>query len=194
MADRYELFTDPLAQAIAEGRKTVTRRPVTKSTSRMVAETRASWAGLDWPNAVANEMTSGAGTGLIVAHSDGRIHGVAARSKVGDTLIVRECWHHLSFPDGQIVVHRANYVPGHSHWHESIKPKWRPSIHMPRWVARSRRLIVSVTPELLGLLSQEEAEREGFDSPEAFEDAWSGIYGEDVRWVWRTEFTRTNVV
>lgn len=192
MADVYELFTDPLAQAIAEGRKTVTRRPITARNS-VVSVWHKPAVGIvakEFITSIQESSLSWALDGSVVMRCS--TLRVSPRGQVGDTLIVRETWQRLSFPDGWIVVHRAGYGPGHSHWHESIKPKWRPSIHMKRSAARSVRRITSVWPELLGPLDQAEAEREGFESPEEFAAAWTGIYGDKVRWVWRIEFEARN--
>lgn len=55
--------------------------------------------------------------------------------------------------------------------------------------AVDRVRIVSVTRETLHVLTQEEAEREGFSSPRAFTAKWDTLYGPKPPGdVWRIEF------
>jgi hypothetical protein len=248
------LFADALAKAIADGRKTVTRRPITKRNSAPLgfwSEAAGGDAGFDQLDWEAHLVASagepeppGASPctgrckgrdyccvfidGSAVRRGDCYLHvpgvggetrqRVYCRHKSGDTLVVRECFavvwgdadpcrcadKHESktlayCPKHDTIEYRADTgfaAPGG--WHD-LPPderflNWSPSIHMPRWAVRSFRLVISITPELLGPLSQLEAEREGFDSPEAFATAWSGIYGEGPRWVWRYEFSDKNEV
>lgn len=54
----------------------------------------------------------------------------------------------------------------------------------------ARILVVSVRPEMIGTISQAEAEREGFRSVAEFVARWLSLYG-SVAWtdpVWRIEF------
>lgn len=191
------LFTDTLAQAIAEGRKTVTRRPIASANSTV-------W--LMWPEPRGEERTAALAKLYIRGEQfcpRGRQHGstvvipgstvnkldfppiaIRARALIGDTLVVRECWRstgtsRLMFR-GRLSADAARQY------------RWRPSIHMPRWAARSVRRIVSVTPERIAPLTDDEARAEGFDSPEEFAEVWAGLYGDRVRWAWRYEFEGTN--
>lgn len=195
MADLSLLFTDQLAQAIAEGRKTVTRRPISAMNSDVLSGGKETKLAAIW---IKCEQSNGRGSvvGNCVEIPGSMVNGcwfpeisIGPRRSAGDMLVVRECFNpHYFGPrkpafranwDGVV----ADVIP---------EPKWKPSIHMPRWAARSVRRILSVTPERLGLLSEAEARAEGFGSPEEFADAWAGIYGSRVRWVWRYEFERTN--
>lgn len=60
--------------------------------------------------------------------------------------------------------------------------------------AIGRVIVRQVTLELLGVLWEAEAIREGFEHRIAFEQAWEKINGAyDPRaWVWRVEFTRVD--
>lgn len=245
MADLYLLFTDELAQAIAEGRKTVTRRPITKrncwpvsfTNSHIPEGTIGGFADLDWDAHLTPTRThdgvrnppgctpcsercrgrdyccclidhSGAPEHAAYLHVPGKggetRQRVFCRNKPGDMLIVRECW--AAVPEslaarfdpvtgeGCRVLYRArDGEPDPEDWENW---RWRPSIHMPRWAARSVRKIISITPDLVGVepLSQDEAEREGFASPEAFAHAWASMYGKHGPrvWAWRYEFASRN--
>lgn len=68
--------------------------------------------------------------------------------------------------------------------------RWTPAVHMPEWASRIRRCTVSVTREEwpgVPVLSQAEAEREGFDSPDAFAALWTEINGPVGGVVYRIE-------
>jgi hypothetical protein len=68
--------------------------------------------------------------------------------------------------------------------------RWTPGVHMPEWASRIRRRTVSVTREEwpgVPALSQAEAEREGFDSPDAFAALWVEINGPVGGVVYRIE-------
>jgi hypothetical protein len=191
------LFTDQLAQAIAEGRKFVTRRPITPRNSVV-------WIGDKQTKPLAelyikSEQSLGRGQpdaanesivipGATVNNCDFPAVTICPRHSGGDMLWVRECWRQDPDFDGKVWYRaradRDGRVTGAS--------RWRPSIHMPRRAARSVRRIVSVAPERLGPLSEAEAIAEGFESPEDFAAAWAGLYGGRVRWVWRYEFERSN--
>lgn len=58
--------------------------------------------------------------------------------------------------------------------------------------AVGRVVIQSVTMKRLGYLTEEEAQREGFESPAAFETAFAGINGsyDPAALVWRVQFVR----
>jgi hypothetical protein len=83
--------------------------------------------------------------------------------------------------------------------------KRRPSIHMPKWVCRCRLRVLSVRPERLQEITEEDAKAEGvrYFTPTidvdpiprqqvAFRYLWESIHGPgawDVNpWVWRYEF------
>lgn len=204
------LFTDALALAIAEGRKTVTRRPITRANSLCDgwSWTTEGWNAMDWTDAWIDGGPSPAGNAGPYLHvarpnpehkgwradgsREGTRHRVYCRHAPGDTLVVREAFNPHYF-GVEKPAYRADWdgaaadvVP---------KPRWTPSIHMPRWAARSVRRIMSVTPELMDHtpLSEAEALREGFGSSAEFGAAWLSIYGARPRWVWRYEFSAENV-
>ncbi len=217
------LFSDSMARAIVEGRKTVTRRPV-------VPQPEA------WPS-IGEGMWRG---GRRFPNQDGP--DPLAPCAPGDLLIGRECWAAITpDPEGDdidpVYEYRADHNPPlrkPGGW-EDAEPgdpdmvHWRPSIHMPDAAARIRRQVISVTVERLHDLDEDEAAREGFsaqgtprmtgmpnlpgegepcdcgdvDCPLSsrmeFACAWISIYaakglGWDANpWVWRIEFSAENV-
>lgn len=54
--------------------------------------------------------------------------------------------------------------------------------------AIGRVRVVTVLPQLLGWVGDAEAVREGFETPEAFANAWLAINGSYSTPVWRVEF------
>lgn len=176
MSARPILFRDDMVRAILDGRKTVTRR-----------------VGPTW-----------------------------ARVRAGDRLWVREAhallWVHGDGPpdvespdlrDDYYVEYRADGSPGRypGNWPPETRtdperPRWRPSIHMPRWACRLELDVVSVTDQRARPLVDDwgrmqtrmpdvddgEAHREGFASRSAFIRAWQSMHGDYVGPVWRVEF------
>jgi hypothetical protein len=197
--DVYELFIDPLAQAIAEGRKLVTRRPIAARNSHVWITDEAGRREITGSTASSYIRSAQAGNGSpelvdgVLILWPRRVAGkytlpeisVTPRAESGDTLVVRECFR-TSPPIYGVGPDRVSYRACYTQ-NQAAQYAWRPSIHMPSWAARSTPRIVSVTPERVGPLSQAEAELEGFDSPEEFAAVWEALYPE-VRWCWRTQF------
>ncbi len=185
MADHGMLFVDSLARSILRGEKIDTRRPLS----------RANTVDFD---ALEQSMAFGSEPDAI-----------DCRIKVGDHLWVREAWRVI--PSGNdhvsaLVTYRAGggnvlrACPGAdevrkwSHLAKSGVPRWVPSMHMPRWAARSVREVLAVHAERLGPLAGEQARVEGFGSPVEFVNAWDAVYrskGLTVTarpWVWCIRF------
>jgi hypothetical protein len=91
-------------------------------------------------------------------------HGTA-----GDTLWVRESFRKIiGDTHGWIETdYRATYEPGARMGdHLGVKPKWKPSIHMPREASRITLRIVDVRVERLQEISADDAAAEGWPGPD----------------------------
>lgn len=193
------LFVAPMVRAILAGRKTVTRRVV----SRQVA------ADLD---------------GFLHESMDIRVAGRGCPYNA-DRLWVRETWRTAArdgingaeyAADGAFVP-IANTREAADAWvdaHENGKhgSKWRPSIFMRRWACRLVLAVESIRVERLQDISEEDARAEGVtaqphpllattpvgtSAKDEFADLWQSINGKrpgcswDANpWVWRVAFSR----
>jgi hypothetical protein len=116
-----------------------------------------------------------------------------------DRMYVRETWRALAaldpvaprnFSRHDRIHYEADGEPRGFGWSK----KARPSIHMPHKLARIWLDVVDVRPERVADLSDDEARREGFESPDEFRAAWTKICGWDERaWWWRIGFKRVEV-
>lgn len=72
---------------------------------------------------------------------------------------------------------------------------WKPSIHMPRWMARIHLQIKAIRSEKLMELSEADAVAEGVKSLADFKLRWTAIHGSKIPWhsnpdVWVIEFEK----
>ncbi|TWC17113.1 hypothetical protein FBY06_11839 [Pseudomonas sp. SJZ085] len=136
-------FSAPMVRAILDGRKTVTRRPV-------------KGAGLKWLEDFTPEYVADPANSLC------------PYGKPGDRLWVRETCFINDYREAAVpkderadceIVYRADGIPD---WEgEEALIRWRPSIHMPRWVSRILLEIIDVRVEQLRDISEEQAQAEG---------------------------------
>lgn len=134
----------------------------------------------------------------------------------GDQLWVRETWGQL-YPllcDEEPVFWRADYSD--EELRAQLLPKWRPSIHMPRWASRITLEVTGVRVERLHEIEDGGCWDEGIESwleidknlprhsdgtpakynspKQAFAAMWKSIYGAsswtDNSWVWVIEFKK----
>lgn len=181
MKERPILFSASMVRAILEGRKTQTRRVVKR-------------IPLEW-------LESGLHPDFVAFPEN----GLSPYGQPGDRLWVRESWaYHPDFPES---THRAIYRadPGV----ENDVPRWRPSIHMPRWASRINLEVTGVRVERLQEISESDAKAEGCSVPEiiypdepkehysyaaAYKHLWESINGpgswDANPWVWVVEFRR----
>jgi hypothetical protein len=198
MKERPILFSDPMVRAILEGRKTQTRR-IIKNVPFLTEEflpCDEEGEFLAHPNSINPEYNSNA---PVIRCP----YGFS-----GDRLWVRETWAaSTAFDsvspldiDGEYIWYKAGGMLGHTA-DESLRGRWRPSIHMPRMYSRITLEIVGVRVERLRDISEEDAEAEGVEIIEAFEPyrgvyrmLWESIHGGDSwdanPWVWVIEFRR----
>lgn len=136
------LFNTEMVRAILEGRKTVTRRVINRDIA-------------DWCDKEKD------GTLLSYENSYGDFINPVdlCRYKVNDILYVRETW----YKDVSRVLYKANYNENEKFYQngKEILVKWKPSIHMPKEVARIFLRVTGVRVERLQDMKKEDCEREG---------------------------------
>lgn len=211
MTEHPILFSDSMVSAILDGRKTQTRRVMKPQPLESEYE-----PGLFFMTERKGReiITSSGGLGMFLPY--------CPYGQPGDRLWVREAW--LEFgsrplpgqgmPDNACIDYRADYKP------ENLKagidadgdpypaPKWRPSIHMPRWASRILLKVTAIRVERLQEISSSDAWAEGTRcsclSPVrdcggniiAFRELWDSIYskrgnGWDANpWVWGVDFKK----
>ena len=175
------IFSTEMVIAILEGRKTVTRRVV-----KIPSWTWDKYDDLQFDSA-----------GNLVAMHRKHRYGMAIKQPyaVGDVLWVRETWNiangRYSYKADWMDFDLSEAFGGRF---GSLVPVWKPSIHMPRDVARLFLRVKSVRAERLQDISDSDAHAEGMDSPSypiiQFKDLWNSLnddrgYGWEVNpWVW----------
>jgi hypothetical protein len=170
--------------------------------------------------------------GVLSNHSGGKFSDLQARSiiasqfnpygKPGDLLWVRETWGAVWPADEPVplrqceIEYRADLPPGCTdrpgEWpadegNGPEVPKWRPSIHMPRWASRITLRITDIRVERLQDITENDAKAEGCDPvvhPDGavdcgtrkttFAKLWNHINGpgawDENPWVWVISFER----
>ena len=212
MKARPILFSGDMVRAILDGRKTQTRRLVSKQKYPY-----GTWAT---PEEVAAEF----------------VHDTRAfmppLGTIGHRLWVRETWAAVDWCDdskpsdfGSAVWYLADNSGPHAAaaipYKTDKRGKWRPSIHMPRWASRIDLEITAVRVERVQEITEEDAKKEGLeritflgdtfwklaapirrqeggetigtlDAKIAFQNLWQSIYANwDANpWVWVYEFRR----
>lgn len=177
MTDRPILFSAPMVRALLDGRKTQTRRLLTLGGRRPdyigprgCTEDPACWG---WDD--------GRG-GYILADRDSdepraaTWYDFAASWRAADRAWVREA--HAILPAtayrGSIgtgtIAQTEHPTDGHSAavmregFDRSGAPRWRPSIHMPRWASRLTLTVTDVRVQRLQDISEADAVAEGVDA------------------------------
>lgn len=159
------LFSNPMVQAVLDGRKIITRRTkgleyfnkvpdLFKITNKRI-ETCRLWDGAKekCPNPIKTEY--------IINSSDGHENKVQCPyGQPGDILWVRE-----SFCPGYFDNGKHGYK---ADWNKTAaeyvkEPKWKPSIHMPKEACRIFLKVKSVRVERLQNISEEDAKAEGIE-------------------------------
>lgn len=180
MTDRPILFSGPMVRAILEGRKTQTRRALTRLRSKGAISDfgPSTTAGFDWH----------------FRDQDMRWHDVSRERlfevlpwKIGDRLWVREAFSPAPEDpppsnDRQTLWNIAFAAGGHrfatapSGYNPTLYnyERWSPSIHMPRWASRLTLVVTDVRIQRLRDISDDDALSEGIT--EAEDDAWGIMY------------------
>jgi hypothetical protein len=207
MTDRPILFSAEMVRAILDGRKTQTRR-VMKPQPTILAK---GYEDIEQIGTVKDCI------GPLLFCPKPCKYG-----KPGDLLWVRETWGAVWPADDPVplrqceIEYRADLPPGCTdrpgEWpadegNGPEVPKWRPSIHMPRWASRITLRITDIRVERLQDISEDDARAEGCDPvvhPDGavdcgtrkttFAKLWNKINGpgawEANPWVWVVSFER----
>lgn len=186
------LFSGAMVRAILAGRKTQTRRVVTKFNSHFGSAGRLFFDHCDLASARV-DGTSADGQYLHVPCHDsagckvcekygwhGTVHRLYPKWEVGDRLWVRETYDFrpmhgkMETQDGVCIIgYRADYstvardIPAGG---LRVYNGWRPSIHMPRWASRLSEDIVGVRIEHVQDISDEDAIAEGIVTWTGYEE------------------------
>lgn len=213
MSEKPIIFSAPMVKALLDGSKTQTRRVIKPQPEARTWET-----GRVDPAVILHD-----GHWYSCDTSDGSSHDtpyhlMKCPYNPGDLLWVRETWaiancgnrvplSRDAWPEWPI--NRLEYIAtdkapaANGYWWNK-----RPSIHMPRWASRITLEVLSVRPERLQDISDEDAIAEGFHPTFNREDGtcdmsarskflkfWDLINGkkpgcswDDNPWVWRIEF------
>ncbi|TOP71767.1 hypothetical protein CGH11_12995 [Vibrio parahaemolyticus] len=194
------IFNTEMVNAILDGRKTVTRRPVKY------------YRPVQWKLSIIN--------GKVVESLRGGEPlptGIQLPCFVGDLIYVRETWRefkhsdecgcsdYCSCPATGTILYFASHDDGES--------KWKPSIHMPKAASRITLKVTDVRIERVQEITEEQAVLEGMPTDEEcqrkavesglswyqkpvtwFKNLWDGLYSNwsDNPYVWVIEFEVVN--
>lgn len=208
MKERPALFNTPMVQAILADLKDITRR--TKGLELInTSPNSVKFIGELHPNYKQKPQPVFRFKTLPDSLASEYIDIQCPYGQPGDILWVRESFHRDM--DG-VITYKAD--------HPHIQGIWKPSIHMPRAACRLKLKIVSIRPERLHDITEEDAIREGVDpvgfdhktqrvtryrgypkdegyflsAKESFKQLWIAINGRESwdanLWVWRIEFEK----
>jgi hypothetical protein len=217
--ERPILFSTPMVKAMMDYEKDVTRR--TRGLDE-INKTPDEWELVhvgDYKTTRA-DGTKYEGYSVLFQHKQGKyvVDVPCPYGRPGDVLWVRETF----FKNGDEYIYRADGTCCEQfeqcECSEVGKPKWKPSIHMPREACRQRLTAVSFKVERAHDITEEDAIREGvikdcdygttgyrnylkpnetvsdISARESFETLWQSINGKESwdsnPWVWRIEFVK----
>jgi hypothetical protein len=205
VTERSIIFNDAMSRAILSGAKTETRRPVKRQPV--------------FPDAFAGAECDSMGL-AVWKHTDGSTSGPVGNQPCvpGDTLWVRECWRPEHFDtsveyraDKGVKLFDASMMRTSDYddavrWSKKLAGRWAPSIHMPRWAARTVLDVLEVRVERLQDMTEEDARAEGVEPHEypycaegarhrmSFARLWDTVYPAmpwaSNPWVWVVRFKR----
>jgi hypothetical protein len=190
-AEHPILFSTPMVRAILEGRKTQTRRVVSRANSLIDGSTPKGtwWNDLDFDEAWVDPGPSPAGNRgpyLKVPYPGlSSVHRIYPRRWAGDRLWVKETF--------QRTCSRTIYKAD-----TELHLKWTPSIFMHRVLSRINLEVTSVRVERVQEITEMDHEAEGLglkEQPDAFRALWDKLNGKKAPWssnpwVWVLEFRR----
>jgi hypothetical protein len=177
------LFRAPLVRANLSGRKSITRRNVSRTNSLVASNAYEKprqwlpieWAMLDWANATHTEPSTPYWRVPLAGISLHDPVYVYPRWQPGQVMVQKETFQVSSYCPGEYGGQGEVGYPL-----RSLKPEppagsyvvtyaadsgeegpWRSPIHLPRWASRFERPLISVTPTRLQEITDADARREG---------------------------------
>lgn len=149
------LFSTPMVLANLEGRKTMTRRIVSPRNSHcgtLLTGDGQGWHSFDFNDVVVDGKNSDYWYMKVAVPEDGTRHRIFSKYQVGDLLWVRETWARTP----EAAIYKADYA--HI---DKTNIKWRPSIFLPKDLARIWLEVESIRVERLQDISPHDAVEEG---------------------------------
>lgn len=193
MSELPAIFNTEMVQAILRGNKTSTRRPI-----KLPSHKTFKYHGV-----VKHSVTKkNVGKCFFESMIDDDNLYIRAPYQTGDIVYVRETWSHYACSGQELsyTAYRANYPYMVNDDGEELEIKadafkWKPSIHMPKDLARIFLKVNNVRVERVQDINYGEALKEGMihDSltPKAnFRDLWNLLYNNwgSNPWVWVIDF------
>jgi hypothetical protein len=197
-------FSEPMVKAWMEGRKTVTRRLI-KVPPIGISDiaTPEEWNYRRADDRMPIFETWGPQSGTCLFRDDkGRVYGLKPLYRPGEIIYIKETWTRTVDRAGRIL-YRAD--DGYIKSVAGYPVKWESPRFMPEWASRSHALIVSVIPERIQEISENDATNEGMDGHcpedkmtwrtprEQFQNIWESLHPgswERNDWVWRYELEK----
>jgi len=179
--ERPILFSGKMVKAILEGRKTQTRRVVTRDNVFIDGGPayKKLWDALDLEKAWIDPGPSPAGNPgpyLQVPNPEMETtHRIYSKLLAVDQLWVRETFSNRRGDDSWPTSYKADEKI------EDIHKEWKPSIHMPRWASRINLLIKEIRVERLQDITKSDAMAEGV-TKKIFQGRWGEEHGYSMDW------------
>ena len=191
------IFNQQMVQALVDGRKTVTRRPIryfrdSSHWSLRINENRLMQSldgGKETPTGLSVPFKVGDLIWVRETFCLGRFDEVDAEHPDDRELIIDQCT-----GDDYYIARQFAYEEGAT---ELDEVKWKPSIHMPRKASRLTLRVSHVRCERIHQMTKMDAINEGFDLSNLlgfprlwFRDVWNSLYSnwDENPWVWVIEF------
>lgn len=201
------IFNTEMVQALVDGRKSVTRRPVKLSPHSLKQGVTLKDIVKVWRSKEEHLFSA------VLNDNFDHVGTFSVPCRTGDLIYVRETfcadpdcdhdswdYHEMSYQEWIGCECSPAFLPDELKNHEHCIYKasgvsdirWTPSIHMPRWASRLTLEITGVRIEQLSDLRESRGSvvREGFDNWPQFKHVWEGIYGQSHPndYVWVIEF------
>jgi len=157
-------FSEPMVKAWLAGKKTVTRRLITKGTAKC---STMPFDVLDLLKAYSDD--SWKPTGILHApllEDDGTMHRIWPRLEPGETVYIKETW--IDLAKTPVLGSGSEKYKGLKVWYRAdnhgdmeVSGKWKSPRFMPERASRSHALIVSARPERIQEITTRECVKEG---------------------------------